>query len=160
MKQKIKRIRSAFGDLSIQIKLILAFLLTAMILFAVNIIMFVTMNSMIGQIDRVYQSNVTLNSLTEALNNVQGSMTEYLNTKSSDAIDAYYRSEQELQPYLENMNGEVTDSEALLMEKNIRNMTQKYLLITSETVQAKRGRNIEKYRERMRLLRNFLDTLT
>jgi len=148
MRQRIKRIRGAFGNLSIQIKLIMAFLLTAIILFTVNIIMFLTMNSMIGKIDRVYQSNVTLNALTEALNNVQDSMSEYLNTKSSDAIDAYYRSEQELQPYLENMNSEATDNEALLMEKNIKNMTEKYLLITSETVQAKRGRNIEKYRER------------
>ena len=147
MRQRINKIRHAFGDLSIQIKLIMAFLLTAVILFTVNIIMFVTMNSMIGQIDRVYQSNVTLNALTEALNNVQGSMTEYLNTKSSDAIDAYYRSEQELQPYLENMNDDVTDNEALLMEKNIKRMTEKYLTITGETVQAKRGRNIEKYRE-------------
>lgn len=137
-----------FHNASIQIKLILAFFLTSLILFTVNLVMFATMNAMVSKIDRVYQSNVSLNALTEALSGVQSTMTEYLDTKSSDAIDSYYRSEQELQGMLMSLNTEITDNEMLLMEKNVHNMSQRYLEIADETVQAKRGRNIEKYRSK------------
>jgi sensor histidine kinase YesM len=101
---------------------------------------------MIAKINLVYQSNVTLNALSDAIAGVQGTMKEYLDTKSSEAIDSYYRSAQELEILLLNLNENSTDNEMLLMEKNIRYMSESYLEITNDTVQAKRGRNIEKYR--------------
>lgn len=38
------------------------------------------------------------------------------------------------------------DSEVKMLEKNIRRMSESYLDQTNETVQAKRGRNVEKYK--------------
>ena len=38
------------------------------------------------------------------------------------------------------------DSEIKMLEKNIRNMSETYLEKTGQTVQAKRGRNVERYK--------------
>ena len=69
-------------NLSIQLKLIAAFLLTFFLIFFVNLILYANINFMSGRIDQVYQSNSSLNELSEALSAVHGSMTEYLNVKS------------------------------------------------------------------------------
>lgn len=131
--------------LTIQLKLILIFMFTSFIIFVVMFFMYLNINSMIQEIDKVYVSNVNLNELSKALQNVNDSMADYLNTKSSDSIEYYYRNEQDFQNLLSTLNTKVVDNDLLLMEKNIRNMSEDYLTVTNETVQAKRGRNIEKY---------------
>lgn len=133
-------------NLSIQLKLIAAFMLTFLFIFAVNLILYVNINVMTGRIDQVYQSNSSLNELSEALSGVHASMTEYLNVKSSDTLESYYRNSEELNQMLQELNSEIRSDEILMMERNIRNMTLEYLKITDEATQAKRGRNIEKYR--------------
>lgn len=148
MKHRFKRISLRFQSLSIQIKLIIAFLLISFIIITVNMAMYLNINSMIREIDEVYQSNVRLTELTESLARVQTNLTEYLNTKSSDAIDSYYRSEQEYRNLFGQLNDEIYGNDMMITQKNIRNMSEQYLAITSETVQAKRGRNVEKYRSK------------
>ena len=133
-------------NLSIQLKLIAAFLFTFFLIFFVNLLLYANINYMSGRIDQVYQSNSSLNELSEALGAVHGSMTEYLNVKSSDTLDSYYRNCQELNGRIQELNTKICNDEILMMERNIRNMTEEYLAITDEATQAKRGRNIEKYR--------------
>jgi sensor histidine kinase YesM len=109
--------------------------------------MYVNINAMISKINEAYISNVNLNELSESLTSIQESMTDYLNTKSSEALQGYYYSEQAYSKRLNKLNTTITDSHILLMEKNIKNMSEAYLIITQETMQAKRGRNVEKYRK-------------
>ena len=72
-------------------------------------------------------------------------MTEYLSVKSTDTLDAYYQNCQELNRQLQELNEEICGNEILMMERNIRRMTAEYLEVTDEAMQAKRGRNIERY---------------
>ncbi|HOO27329.1 MAG TPA: histidine kinase [Lachnospiraceae bacterium] len=137
--------RKIFGNLTIQTKLIFVFILTSMFIFAVNLYVYVNLNSMIGKIDEIYASNVSLNEMTETLNSVQNSMTDYLKTKSTDALGLYYKSVQTYNRQLTDLNVITTNNDMKLMEKSIRNMSETYLNITNETVQAKRGRNVERY---------------
>jgi len=136
-----------WNKLSLQWKLTTAFVFTSFIMLVVNFVMYFNINQMMRKIDEVYISNINLNELSDSLNHLQNSMTDYLNTKSSAAIDAYYRSEQQYRKLLDNLNIAITDNEMLLMEKNIRNMSENYLDTAFETVQAKRGRNVEKYKD-------------
>lgn len=46
------------------------------------------------EMDMVYQENLHLNELTNALSQVQDNMSDYLNAKTSDSLEDYYRSEQ------------------------------------------------------------------
>ena len=138
-------LRKKWRYLTLQQKLTALFLLTAVIILAVNLYMFALINRMTGRVEKVYVSNVSLNELSGALDRVQDSMEEYLNTKSSDAMEDYYRSEQAYRELMDGLNTAVTDNRMLLTEKNIRGLSESYLELAAEAIQAKRGRNVEKY---------------
>lgn len=142
-----KRRRTKKLNFTIQMKLISIFLLTTVILFSVNLIMYANINTVIVKIESIYASNRNLSDLQSALDQVQASMLEYLSTKSSDSMEEYFRSEQDYQNYIKYLNNEVVNDEALLMEKNIRNMSENYLKLTNAAIETKRNRNISKYVE-------------
>ena len=146
MKQVIGFFRGKWYKATIRIKLICIFMFICSIIFMINIFMYLNINATIDKINQVYISNVKLNELSSALSNVQNNMTEYLTTKSSQSLQDYYSSQQEFNEILNTLNTTITDSNILLMEKNIKNMSKTYLEITKETMQAKRGRNVEKYK--------------
>lgn len=146
MKQVIGFFRGKWYKATIRIKLVCIFMFTCSIIFMINIFMYLNINATIDKINQVYISNVKLNELSSALSNVQNNMTEYLTTKSSQSLQDYYSSQQEFNEILNTLNTTITDSNILLMEKNIKNMSKTYLEITKETMQAKRGRNVEKYK--------------
>ncbi|NLG04722.1 MAG: histidine kinase [Clostridia bacterium] len=131
--------------IAIQTKLIFLFIFTSLFIFGVNLYVYVNLNQMIGKIDGIYASNVSLNDMADTLNNVQTSLTEYLKTKSTDSLELYYKSFQTYTTQLSELNVITTNNDMKLMEKSIRNMSDTYLKITNETLQAKRGRNVDKY---------------
>ena len=62
VKMKNKR---RFANLSIQTRLTILFLLTTALIFVVNVYVYVNINQMIGRIEEVYSSNVSLNELSD-----------------------------------------------------------------------------------------------
>ncbi len=139
-------LRNKWNNASMQIKLTASFTFTLIIILFMNIFMYMNVNSMIARVDEVYVSNVNLNELSEALQIVQNSMRAYLDTKSSDALDAYYRADQEYRELLGGLSTRITNNRMEIMEKNIQAQSETYLDVVYETVQAKRGRNVEKYK--------------
>lgn len=131
--------------LTLQQKLTAMFVLTAVFILTVNLCMFSIINEMAEKVEEVYVSNVGLNELSAGLERVHKSMEDYLNTKSSDAIEDYYRSEQAYQKMIEQLNMQATDNGLLLTEKNIRGLSETYLALVADAIQAKRGRNVERY---------------
>ena len=81
------------------------------------------------------------------LEHVQKDMGDYVSVKSSDSLESYYKSQQEYQGLLERLNDKTIDKPGKILEKNIRMMSESYLDMTQDAVQAKRGRNVERYRE-------------
>ncbi|WP_331654621.1 histidine kinase [Anaerosporobacter sp.] len=138
MKNKLPRI-------TLQTKLLLAFIATTIIILLVNVYMYYNINQMITKLDEIYLSNVSLNELTDSLREVQSSMTDYMNMKTTDAMEEYYRAEQEFYNRINKLNDVTTNNRLQRMEKNIRNLSESYLDMTSQTIDAKRGRNVEKY---------------
>ena len=134
------------GRLSIRAKLLITFALTAAFMFLINIMLYNEINRSMRQLDEVYATNVSLNELTECLEGTQDDVLEYLNTKSSDSLEDYYRNVQLFRDMLEQLNDRTVDNEMKILEKNIRSMSETYLELTDETIQAKRGRNVERYK--------------
>ena len=134
-----------FVNLSIRARLLTLFMLTITLTFVVNLFVYINLNQMINRIEDVYSSNLNLNELSEMLVNVQESMTQYLKTKNTDYLEDYYKYEQEYYNETNELNVLATNSEIKQMEKCIKNMSETYLGLTNDTVQAKRGRNVEKY---------------
>ncbi|MBB2182619.1 histidine kinase [Lachnospiraceae bacterium MD1] len=131
---------------SIRRRLIIVFIFSFSVVLLANLFLYNNINKSIDDIDQVYVSNMELNELMEALGDVQDSVYEYLNTQSSEALENYYRSEQSYRKLIGELNGSTIDNEIIIMQKNIKNMSDTYLDMIDEAVAAKRGRNIEKYK--------------
>ena len=134
-----------FNNLNIRTKLTLVFIMTSMIIFVVNLYVYANLNRMIEKIDDIYASNISINEMSETLAALHESMTEYLKTKGTDELKNYYKNYETYSDQLEEFGLESAGDEIRQMERMIRNLSATYLDVTSQTVQAKRGRNIEKY---------------
>ncbi|MCF0134710.1 MAG: HAMP domain-containing protein, partial [Blautia sp.] len=131
---------------SIQTKLVLTVSLTLGVILVMNLYIFSQINNMIVEIDSVFSSNVEIVQLKENLELVQNRVYEYLNTKSSSALEDYYRYEQDYRNRLSSFDSSKLNSSMQFLEKNIRSMSESYLENADLTVQAKRGRNVERYK--------------
>ena len=144
--QLLKKKNHLPGRHSIQTRLIVLLTLVMLMALMINLFIYNRINSMVQQVDTVFASNVTIDGLTDNLAKVEDNVYEYLNTKSSGALENYYRYSQAYADLLTELNDTVTDDPALMLEKNIRNMSQTFLSQAEKTVAAKRGRNVEQYR--------------
>lgn len=140
------KVGNRFSNLRIQTKLIVVYCFTTLLILIVNLFMYRNINSMLHRLDQIYVSNVNLNELSDSLEQVQSSLTNYLNTKTTDAMDGYYKSYQDYTEQIEKLSDQVTGSESQRMERNIKQMSVRYLELTELAIEAKRGRNVEKYR--------------
>ena len=142
--------RERKGSLSVQnsIQTRLSFVMALVMVFVVciNFFIFEQIHTGVDRIDAVFSSNAAINDLSDTLNKLEGTVYEYLNIKGTKALENYYRYEQDYRQLLDGLNDRNVDSEVKMLEKNIRKMSESYLDQTNETVQAKRGRNIEKYK--------------
>ena len=130
---------------NIRTKLILVFVLTSAVLFAVNLYVYVNINKMMNSIEAIYASNISINNMADDLTRIQENMSDYLQTRSSDSLEAYYKNFQSYSNSIRSLNDETVDDDLLMMQKAITRMSGKYLSLTSDAITAKRGRNIEGY---------------
>lgn len=140
------KIKNKFADLPLQTKLVGVYFFTTLLILVINLFMYSNINNVLRRLDQIYESNISLNELSESLEQVQNSLNNYLNTKTTDAMGGYYMAYQEYAEQIGELNELVTGSEAQRMERNIRQMSEEYLELTELAVDAKRGRNVEKYR--------------
>lgn len=153
--------RKRFRDFSLQAKISSIYIVANVFVLLANMVLLFGINSMSNELEKVYQENLTLNSLSENLNAVQDSMTEYMNNKTTEALENYYRSEQNYNAMIQEMTDDVSSVTFKRMERNIKNMSEQYLTLTSQTIEAKRGRNVEKYAlryESARQLYEYIDS--
>lgn len=141
-------IKDRFYDFSLQGKISSIYILANIFVLLANFVLLFGINSMSQELEKVYQENLTLNELSEGLTSVQENMTEYLNVKTTEALENYYRSEQDFYAQVQNISSDISSVTFKRMERNIRNMSQQYIDAVGQTIEAKRGRNVEKYRIR------------
>ncbi len=135
-----------FLNSSLQYKIISVCVLANVIIFVVNLFLILGINSMSKDMELVYQDNRSLNELSEALTRVQDSMTGYLSSKTSESLEDYYREAQNFADLIDDLDESVTDLSFNRMERNIKYMSLNYLEEVAQTIEAKRGRNVEKYK--------------
>ena len=131
---------------SIQTKMTAVVLVMMALILTVNVFIFRQITAMVRRIDSVFASNVSITELSDRLDMVEGFIYDYLNTKSSSALENYYRSSEDYRQLVEQLNSRNVGNPVLMLEKNIRGMSYTYLEKADETVQAKRGRNVERYK--------------
>ncbi len=148
MEEKMNGKLKVISDLSLQGKISSIYILTNLFVCVVNILLILGINRMAGEMELVYRDNLNLNRLSESLDAVQSSMTDYLNAKTSDSLEDYYRSSQNYVQLVDGLEDKVSGISYDRMKRNIKHMSGQYLEIADQTIEAKRGRNVEKYRVR------------
>ena len=121
------RVMDKRRSVSLQFKISSIYILTNLLVMIVNIVLLIGINNMSGRLDMVYRDNLHLNNLSDALGSVQDNMTDYLNAKTTDALEEYYRSEQNYRTMVADLNDRITGVPFDRMERNIRNMSDSYL---------------------------------
>ena len=131
-----------------------------MLSLAMSLYLNTNINRSLEQINTIYTSNNNLNIMTETLDSLHNNILEYLEVKSTDSLNNYYYYEQQYRNLLSDLNHQVTDSTAGSMEKNIYNISQSYLAIADEAIEAKRARNTGKYRTAYNEATDYYNFLT
>ena len=85
--------KNRFRNLSLQGKISSICIFANLLIFIVNIILIMGINRMSNEMEMVYRENLHLIELSDGLTAVQDNMTAYLNVKTSDALEDYYRSD-------------------------------------------------------------------
>lgn len=137
----INRLRS-----SIQSSLVMVMAGMMLIVLIVNMFVFRQSRTMVKAIDSVFVSNSTIVQLTDDLSQVETSLYDYLSTRGSSSLEDFYRYEQDVRDITDSFNDRNTGNRTLMLEKNIREMSESYLRTAEAAIQAKRGRNVEQYR--------------
>lgn len=131
---------------SLSVKVSGTFIIANLFIFLVDLMLLAGINRMFTEMEETYRENRQLNELSYALDNVQRSMTEYLDSKSTDSLSDYYMSEQKYAELSGQLERRVTDKAYDRMERNISYLSEEYLAEVALTIEAKRGRNVERYR--------------
>lgn len=134
-------------SMSIQKRLLALFLSTSLIIAIVNITLITNIRYAFSQIDTIYMSNIEINDLSSSLEDVQTSLTDYLNTKSTESLEDFYRDSQAYSEQLAELNSDIYADEVHIMEKNIYSLSTTYLDAANNAVNAKRSRNIVQYKK-------------
>lgn len=140
------KFNSPFSHLPFSLRLICIFLLTSLLSLAMSLYLNTNINRSLEQINTIYTSNNHLNTMTETLNSLHGSILEYLEIKSTDSLNNYYYYAQQYQDLLSELNHQATDSASGAMEKNIYYISESYIQTADDAIEAKRARNTGKYR--------------
>lgn len=140
------RVQNLWNNISLKYKMLFTFIVPITLILFANIFMYVSINATIEKVNQIYDTNINLNELSESLTVLQSSIKEYLENKGTSALDSYYRAEQNYRDRVNLIEPQWSDAAMAVMEENIINQSEEYLAILQEAVQAKRGRNVEKYR--------------
>ncbi len=140
--------QSRMQNLSVQGKITWILIASNLVIFITILLLFGGINQISGRIDAVYRENLKLNELSSALFGVQDSMEAYLSARTSDSLEEFFRNEQIFSDMIREQEKNVTGTTFGYMEKSIYAMASAYVELVDQTIEAKRGRNVEKYRIR------------
>ena len=143
-KSKFKKLTK---QLSVNKQLSFAFALTIAIIIIVNLLVFAIIDRELEDHDEAYASNKYNSKLSEEIKTVHDNLTEYILTKSTGAMENYYKDIEKLKDLVHEMNLSDNDEMILGMQHDLVSMIDEYISLTEKTVQSKRGRNVLKYKE-------------
>lgn len=143
----MKKLIAFFRRQSFRRKLISIFTAFAFVILMLNTLIYAGFASLLTRLGDVYESNMQLNDMDATISLLQNSIDDYVRTKSFESLENYYNYDKELREEAQLLNDVPSDDVLLLAEKNIRNLCNAYLQKAEETVDAKRGRNVELYAE-------------
>jgi sensor histidine kinase YesM len=132
---------------SLRTKLIVPVIITMFISLCVNLVLFKSINTMIGNMEQVYATNIRLGELERLLTEMETSIYQYLNIQNPDALELFRTDQGTFDTMIQEIDDTITDHPARRMERNIRNLGLSYLELTELAIQAKQNHEVAQYKE-------------
>ena len=85
--------------------------------------------------------------LRQNLDMVQQDLYQYLEVRDYDALSDYYAAAENYRGLTGQLSNQISDNRVFLLQKNIRSMSEDFLLYADNAITAKRGMNVEAYRQ-------------
>lgn len=107
--------------------------------------LYVSLNSkmLLEKIDEMFDTTIVLSDIEQKLDFTHTSLTQYIKTKSSDALNTYIELSENLASSTELLLKQYDGDKGMLSVENVHNLVLKYNQYSAEAVVAKRGRDVE-----------------
>lgn len=144
---------------SIRKKMLFYFI--AMTLMIGLISLYVSQNSkmLLEEINDLFDTTIVLSDIENKLETTHTSLTQYVQTKSSDALNAYIENSENLALSTENLLTEYEGDNGMLSVENVHNLVIRYNQYSAQAVVAKRGRDIEGCRDAYQSAEEVLENI-
>lgn len=130
---------------SIRTKLISSFVLAIVIFSLTSLYTYYNEQRLLEKVNHLLSRNVSLKEYSDSIDHILLYLERYLSTGNYDMLVNYHRESQNLAKEFEStLESSHTESSELLL-KNIRTLTNSFLVEAARSVQAKRGRNSREY---------------
>jgi sensor histidine kinase YesM len=133
------------GKNVIRKKLLLYFLISAVLVNSISFFTYNNTQAIIGKINSIFTNDITLTKIISNVDTVETSLKSYLTTNHSQDLLTYIDSSNQLENTASNINVKLTNNQSDLMLVDIKSMIFTYLDDTSSAVTEKRGRDIISY---------------
>lgn len=128
---------------SIRKKMMVYFTLVMLMSGMISIYISYNSRMLFDEIDDMFKFSLLFDNVENELNTSQDSLTTYVETKSSDSLNIYMESSEDLANLTTALLQKYTQKRGALSLENVNNMVEKYNQYSAEAVVAKRGRDIE-----------------
>lgn len=107
--------------------------------------LYVSQNSkmLLEEINEMFDTSIVLSDIETKLDFTHTSLTQYIKTKSSDALNTYIETSENLASSTEILLKQYEGDKGMLSVENVRNLVLRYNQYSAEAVVAKRGRDVE-----------------
>lgn len=139
----MKRILRKIKPNSIRKKMLLYFILLTLMIGLISL--YVSQNSrmLLNEVSELFDSSIVLSNIDKQLEYTHSALTSYIQTKSSDALNSFIESSENLELNAEQLTSRYVSETGMLSVENVYNLVKKYNQFAADAVVAKRGRDIE-----------------
>ena len=137
--------KRGYRNIKYRTRILITFLLSVAIVAITGFYTNLSSTSMMEDTSELFNKTIELTSAYRKLADIQSNVEDYLATNSSESLLAYYDNVNQLTPYVANLRRNITYASGGIKIKNFANMIDHYLKQADETINARRGRNINGY---------------
>lgn len=147
IRSKLDYLRRLFRSDTLLKRLLIPYLLTCLFVGGTTLYNIYSINLIVNRLTATYAGNAQIFDLNASIKGVMSSLESYLSTRSSTALENYYRETESLSEKAAALNGEILDTRPLLLQRTIRRMIGTFLEESNQAIAAKRGRDVAAYTE-------------
>ncbi|MFA9381626.1 MAG: sensor histidine kinase, partial [Acetanaerobacterium sp.] len=127
--------------------LIIFFLFSVLIVFMAGLYSYLSAQILMEDSAQLFGKNMELAAVYRELGEIQDDLEVYLSTSSSDSLLSFYDHTSTISQSADRLLRSADYTERGVKIKNVANMVKHYLILSEDTVIARRGRNIDVYTE-------------